>query len=150
MSASSSSPDDSGPEKLGLPDDLGGVAELLGIEIEAAAPDRVGATMPVTPDHHQPFGVLHGGVSVVLAESAASVGAHLAAPSGRTAAGMEVNANHVRSVRDGTLTATATPLHTGRTTQVWRVDIRDADDQLVCASRCTLAVVEQTDAPPAA
>jgi uncharacterized protein (TIGR00369 family) len=60
-----------------------------------------------------------------------------------------VNANHVRSVREGTLTATATPLHTGRTTQVWSVEIRDADDQLVCASRCTLAVVDQTDAPPA-
>jgi uncharacterized protein (TIGR00369 family) len=61
-----------------------------------------------------------------------------------------VNANHVRPVRDGTLTATATPLHTGRTTQVWEVKIRNADDQLVCASRCTLAIVDQTDAPSAA
>jgi 1,4-dihydroxy-2-naphthoyl-CoA hydrolase len=150
MSAVSSSPDESNSQTSPLPENLGGVADLLGIDIETAAPDQVVATMPVTPDHHQPFGLLHGGVSVVLAESAASVGGHLAAPSGHTAAGMEVNANHVRSVRDGTLTATATPLHTGRTTQVWSVEIRDADDQLVCASRCTLAVVDQTDAPPAA
>jgi len=150
MSAPSSSPDDSGSEKGFLPKNLGGVAELLDIEIEEMSPERVTAAMPVTPNHHQPFGVLHGGVSVVLAESAASVGGHLAAPSGHTAVGIEVNANHVRAVRDGQLTATATPLHTGRSTQVWEVKIRDEDDQLVCASRCTLAVVEQTDAPLAA
>ena len=150
MSAPSSSPDDSGAEKNFLPDDLGGVAELLSIEIEDMSPERVTATMPVTPDHHQPFGVLHGGVSVVLAESAASVGGHLASPSGHTAVGIEVNANHVRPVREGRLTATATPLHTGRTTQVWEIKIRDDEDQLVCAGRCTLAVVEQTDASPAA
>jgi uncharacterized protein (TIGR00369 family) len=138
------------PEEPALPETLGGVAALLGIEIDEASAERVTATMPVTPDHHQPFGLLHGGVSVVLAESAASVGGHLAAPEGRTAAGIEVNANHVRSVREGTLTATATPLHTGRTTQVWSVEIRDADDHLVCASRCTLAVVDQTDGSSAA
>ncbi len=133
-----------------LPDNLGGVADLLDIAIETATPERVVATMPVTPDHHQPFGLLHGGVSVVLAETAASVGGFLAAPDGRAAAGLEVNANHVRPVRDGALTATATPLHTGRTTQVWEVKIRNADDQLVCASRCTLAIADQTDAPSAA
>lgn len=126
-----------------LPETLGGAAELLGIELDQATPERVTATMPVTPDHHQPFGLLHGGVSVVLAESAASVGGHLAAPDGSTAVGIEVNANHVRSVRQGRLTAAATPLHTGRTTQVWTIEIRDEDDRLVCASRCTLAVVEQ-------
>ncbi len=148
MSAVPSSPDESNSQKSPLPKNLGGVAELLDIEIEAATPERVVATMPVTPDHHQPFGMLHGGVSVVLAESAASVGGHLAAPSGHSAVGVEVNANHVRPVREGHLTATATPLHTGRTTQVWTVKIRDEDDRLVCASRCTLAVVEQTDVPP--
>ncbi|WP_103027408.1 hotdog fold thioesterase [Salinibacter altiplanensis] len=132
-----------------LPNNLGGAADLLDIAIEAATPERVVATMPVTPDHHQPFGLLHGGVSVVLAETAASVGGTLAAPDEQGAAGLEVNANHVRSVRDGTLTATATPLHTGRTTQVWTVKIRDADDRLVCASRCTLAVVDLADAPAA-
>jgi uncharacterized protein (TIGR00369 family) len=133
---------------MSLPDDLGGVAALLGIEIEAASPERVTATMPITPNHHQPFGQLHGGVSVVLAESAASVGGHLAAPSGHSAVGVEVNANHVRPVREGRLTATATPLHTGRSTQVWEIKIRDEDQQLVCAGRCTLAVVEAPDPSP--
>ena len=148
--STSSSPDDSGSEKISLSDTLGGVAELLGIEIEEMSPKRVTATMPITPDHHQPFGVLHGGVSVVLAESAASVGGHLAAPEGHSAVGIEINANHVRSMREGRLTATATPLHTGRSTQVWEVKIKDEEDRLICASRCTLAVVEQTDAPSAA
>lgn len=136
---------DTNPDEPPLPDTLGGVADLLNIEIETMGPDRVTATMPVTPDHHQPFGRLHGGVSVVLAETAASVGAFLAAPDGKGAAGIEVNANHVRPMREGTLTATATPLHTGQTTQVWEVKLRDEADRLVCASRCTLAVVEQTD-----
>lgn len=150
MTPSTSSPSENNSGKGSLPDTLGGVAELLGIEIEAATPERVTAIMPVTSDHHQPFGMLHGGVSVVLAESAASMGGHLAAPEGHTAVGVEVNANHVRPVREGRLTATATPLHTGRTTQVWEVKIRDEEDRLVCASRCTLAVVEQTDASSAA
>ncbi len=147
---SASSPNAPGPNDTPLSDSLGGVAALLDIEIEDSGPERVTATMPVTPDHHQPFGLLHGGVSVVLAESAASVGGHLAAPDGHTAVGVEINANHVRPVREGQLTATATPLHTGRTTQVWEIKIRDADAQLVCASRCTLAVVKQSDSTPAA
>lgn len=149
MSPSSNSPNtnDSGPSPL--LEDLGGAAQLLGIELEEASADRVTAAMPVTPDHHQPFGLLHGGVSVVLAESAASVGGHLAAPEGSTAVGIEVNANHVRSVRDGRLTATATPLHTGRSTHVWEVKIHDEEDQLVCVSRLTLAVIQQTEVPSA-
>jgi uncharacterized protein (TIGR00369 family) len=130
----------------GLPDalsgDMGGAARLLGIEIKDATPARVVASMPVTPEHHQPFGYLHGGMSVVLAESAASVGAYLAAPDGKGAMGIEVNANHVRAVREGTLTAVATPLHTGRTTHVWQVEITSEKGKLVCASRCTLAIVD--------
>ena len=144
---STSAPNESPGSSSSFPDSLGGAAALLGIEMDAMSPERVTATMPVTPDHHQPFGRLHGGVSVVLAESAASVGGHLAAPDGYTAVGVEINANHVRAVREGHLTATATPLHTGRSTQVWATKIRDADDRLVCASRCTLAVVP-VDAPP--
>jgi uncharacterized protein (TIGR00369 family) len=126
-----------------LPDDLGGVAGLLNIELVETGPERVTATMPVTPKHHQPFGVLHGGVSVVLAESVASVGAYLAAPEGHGAVGMEVNANHVRSVRQGRVMAVATPLHTGRTTHVWDVKIHHEGDTLVCVSRCTLAIVQE-------
>jgi uncharacterized protein (TIGR00369 family) len=131
-----------------LPDDLGGVAGLLDIELVETGPERVTATMPVTPKHHQPFGVLHGGVSVVLAESAASVGAYLAAPEGYTAVGMEVNANHVRSVKTGRLAAVATPLHTGNTTHVWDVKIRHEGEKLICVSRCTLAIIQQSDKNP--
>lgn len=123
------------PERL-----RGGLTARLGIEIVEAGPDRVVGTMPVTPDHHQPMGFLHGGATVALAETVASIGAFLRAPEGHTAFGMEINANHLRAVRSGTLTATATPLHTGRTTQVWDVDVRDAAGHRVCASRCTLAV----------
>ncbi|MFP4228448.1 MAG: PaaI family thioesterase [Salinivenus sp.] len=136
----------SSPDGTSLPHDLGGVASLLDIELSEAGPERVVGTMPVTPSHHQPFGLLHGGVSVVLAESVASVGAHLAAPDGHTAAGIEVNANHVRSVRDGRLVAVGTPLHTGRSTHVWDVKIRRAaDEALVCVSRCTLAIMNAED-----
>jgi len=132
-----------------IPNDLGGVAALLGIELREHGPERVVATMPVTPDHHQPFGVLHGGVSVVLAETVASVGAYLAAPEGRGAAGLEVNANHVRPMESGRLRAVGTPLHTGRTTHVWAVKLRrDTDDALICVSRCTLAIVDGPDAAP--
>ncbi|NBC00153.1 MAG: hotdog fold thioesterase [Bacteroidetes bacterium] len=120
-----------------------GVGRLLGIEMQEASADRVVATLRVTPDHHQPFGYLHGGVSVVLAESVASVGGYLRAPEGKAAMGLEINANHVRSVKDGLLTATGTPLHTGRTTQIWEIKIRDERERLVCISRCTLAVVNQ-------
>ena len=128
-----------------LPDDLGGVAGLLDIELVETGPERVTATMPVTSKHHQPFGVLHGGVSVVLAESVASIGAYLAAPEGHTAVGMEVNANHVRSVKKGRLSAVATPLHTGSTTHVWDVKIRHEGEKLICVSRCTLAIVQRSD-----
>lgn len=147
MSDTSSVQDSNSSEN---PQSLGGAAKLLGIEPQDVSSERVVLTMPVTPDHHQPFGLLHGGASVMLAESAASVGGHLAAPEGMTAVGVEVNANHVRPVREGKLTATATPLHTGRTTHVWEVKIRDAQERLVCASRLTLAVVDQTEGPPSA
>jgi len=129
-------------------DDLGGVAALLDIKPVEQGPERVVATMPVTPKHRQPFGVLHGGVNVVLAESVASVGAFLATPEGRVPVGIEVNANHVRSVESGRLRAVGRPLHTGRTTHVWDVKIHDEDDALVCASRCTLAVIDGPDDPP--
>lgn len=143
---SSSAPDPA--DDASVLDNLGGVASLLDITLSEYGPERVVATMPVTPDHHQPFGVLHGGVSVVLAESVASVGGFLAAPDGHTAAGLEVNANHVRPVRDGRLVAVGTPLHTGRSTHVWDVKIRrEADETLVCVSRCTLAIIDSSDDP---
>ena len=121
-----------------------GLATLLGIQITETSAARVVATMEVTPDHHQPFGYLHGGASVVLAETAASIGGHFAAAEGKTAFGMEINANHLRPVREGTLTAEAVALHVGRTSQVWEVKIQDEQRRLVCISRCTLAIVDRS------
>jgi uncharacterized protein (TIGR00369 family) len=98
--------------------------------------------MPVGPRVHQPFGHLHGGASVVLAESAATIGALLHCDDAtQTAVGMEINANHLRPKRDGHLLAEAVPLHKGRTTMVWDIRIRDERDRLVCISRCTVALI---------
>lgn len=117
------------------------LARTLGIKLTEATPQRVVATMPVMPRIHQPFGFLHGGASVALAETVASIGGQLNCGPGQQAFGQEINANHLRPKRDGTLTAVATPLHIGRSTQVWQVEIRDEADKLVCISRCTVAVV---------
>lgn len=117
------------------------LGKTLGIQLVEAAPERVVATMPVTPAHHQPFGYLHGGASVALAESVASIGGMLNAAPGKAVFGLEINANHVRPRRSGTLKAIGTPLHVGQTTQIWDIRIVDDDDKLVCISRCTLAVV---------
>jgi 1,4-dihydroxy-2-naphthoyl-CoA hydrolase len=115
---------------------------LLEIEILEATIDRVVATMPVQPKVHQPFGLLHGGASVALAETVASLGAYLnVMDSGMGAVGLEINANHLRGKKDGIVTATATPIHKGRTTHVWQVEIKDEAGKMVCVSRCTLAIV---------
>lgn len=119
-----------------------GLTSTLDITVVEATPHRVVATMPVTPRVHQPFGYLHGGASVSLAESVASIGGFLNCPPGKAAFGLEINANHVRSMRDGTLTAVGTPLHLGRSSQIWEIRMTDAEQRLVCISRCTLAVVE--------
>lgn len=124
-----------------------GLAGTLGIAFVELSPERVVATMPVEPRTHQPFGLLHGGASVALAETVASVGAWLNIDREREAAvGLEINANHLRGRRDGTVTATATPLHRGRSTQVWDVRIADEAGRPVCVSRCTIAVVPQSAA----
>src|SRR5919199_5603522 len=114
----------------------------LGIEYVQTEPDKVVMTMPVDERHVQPMGFLHGGASVVLAETLATVGAWLNCPEGRTAFGTEINASHLRSKRDGTLTAIGKPVSVGSTNQVWEVQIRDEDDKPVCVSRCRLAVVD--------
>ncbi|CAN5875903.1 hotdog fold thioesterase [soil metagenome] len=126
---------------LGTPPDT--LLETLNIVVTEAGPERVVATMPVSPKVHQPFGILHGGASVVLAETVASIGASVSIDlSKQHAVGLEINANHIRVVRDGTLTGTATPLHKGRSTHVWNVTINDENGKLVCTSRCTLAIIE--------
>ena len=119
-----------------------GVTRDLGIEFAELEPGRVVATMPVDGRHHQPFGYLHGGVSVVLAESVASVGGFLNCPPGKAAFGSEINASHVRPKRGGTLTAVGVPVHVGRKSQVWEIRISDEEEKTVCVSRCTVAVVD--------
>ena len=118
-----------------------GLSQTLQMTIVEQSPDRVVMTMPVTAYHLQPWGYLHGGASIALAETAATLGAFLNCPPDMIAFGQEINANHLRPVREGMLTATATPLHVGRTSQVWDIHIRDEQNKLICASRCTLAVI---------
>lgn len=116
--------------------------EWLGIEFLVTTPEMVTAKMPVDHRTRQPGGFLHGGASVVLAETVASLGTLLNIDrENQTAAGLEINANHIRSVRSGFVYATATSLHTGRSTFVWDIRIVDEEQQLVCVSRCTVAVV---------
>ncbi len=118
-----------------------GLPHTLQMQVVEATPERVVMTMPVTAQHLQPWGYLHGGASVALAETAATVGAFLNCPLGMVAFGQEVNANHIRSLREGFLTATALPLHIGRTSQVWEIDIRNEQQKRICVSRCTLVVI---------
>lgn len=118
------------------------VIGLLDVETVEAGPERVVLRLPVTWKTHQPFGVLHGGVSALLAESAASYGGALAAPEGKTVVGIELNASHLRPMTEGMLTATATPVRTGRTVQVWSIALTDDEGRAVCHARCTLAVVD--------
>jgi 1,4-dihydroxy-2-naphthoyl-CoA hydrolase len=122
------------------------VVGLLGIETVEASPDRVVLQVPVTWKVHQPFGILHGGVSALLAESAASFGGALSVPPGKQVVGIELNASHLRSIREGMLIATATPVRKGRTVQVWEIALTDDQGRAICQARCTLAVIE----PPAA
>jgi 1,4-dihydroxy-2-naphthoyl-CoA hydrolase len=118
-----------------------GLADALGIEVLEISPDRVVATMPVDDRTRQPFGILHGGASVALAETVASLASAANVDREEFAAvGLEINANHLRAKRDGLVTATATPVHIGRTTHVWDVRIVDEDARPICISRCTIAI----------
>ena len=124
----------------------GSVWDILDIKLVSAEKNKVVATMPIGPNQRQQVGYLHGGISVVLAESVASLGTVLNIDASRQMAfGLEINANHLRPKKEGRLTAVATPLHRGRTTHVWDIRISDENDKLVCVSRCTVAVV---DRPP--
>lgn len=114
----------------------------LGIETVEFTKDKVVLSMPVSPKNHQPMGYLHGGASVVLAESAASMGTllHLD-PKKETAVGIEINANHLKSKKDGIVRAVASPIHKGRTIMVWNIEILDEEDELICICRSTIGIV---------
>ena len=116
----------------------------LGIRITETGPDFLRASMPVNEHTQQPFGVLHGGASVALAETAGSLASTMSVDFEKfMCLGQEINANHLRAVSSGTVTATARPFHLGARSQVWSIEIRDESERLVCISRLTMAVVER-------
>lgn len=118
------------------------MAEYLGIEFTELGPDFLKATMPVDHRTNQPYGILHGGASCVLAETLGSIGAALVMDESQfICVGLEINANHIRSVREGLVTGVATPIHLGRSTQVWDIRIHDQQEKLVCISRLTVAIL---------
>lgn len=123
----------------------GTLLQLMGIVVSEATPDRVVATMPVK-GNTQPYGLLHGGASCVLAESLGSIGSALhAAGYGKVAVGVDINATHHRAVREGTVTGVATPIYLGRTTTSYEVVVTDDRDKRVCTARITCQLIQ---APP--
>lgn len=119
------------------------VMATLEIEITEYTKERVVATMPVTPRTHQPFGLLHGGVSVVIAETVASAGSYqFIDREKQRAVGLEINANHIHSVSSGMVKAIGVPVHVGRRTIIWDIRIYSESEKLVCISRCTMAVID--------
>ncbi len=120
----------------------GTLVEHLDIRVTEVGDDWLRGTMPVDARTHQPFGLLHGGASVALAETLGSMAANLTLDISREmAVGLDLNANHVRAVTEGLVTGTARALHLGRSTQVWEIRIEDEQQRLVCISRLTMAVV---------
>ncbi len=120
------------------------MVEHLGIEFTAIDEGSITARMPVDQRTVQPAGLLHGGASVALAETLGSVAATLCVnPAETTCVGLEINANHIRSVRSGFVTGVARPIHLGNSTQVWDIRIHDEQERLVCVCRLTMAVLKR-------
>ena len=113
----------------------------LGIEFLEVGDDFIRARVPVDKRTRQPYGLLHGGVSVVLAETLGSCGAACASPEGHRAVGLDINANHIKGPTSGWVTGITRPVHIGRTTQVWQIDLRNDAGELTCVSRITMAVL---------
>jgi 1,4-dihydroxy-2-naphthoyl-CoA hydrolase len=123
-----------------MPQGMGGLNEKMGIELLEVSTERVVATMPVE-GNTQPYGLLHGGASVVLAETLGSIGSALHAHPDRVAVGVDINATHHRSATSGTVTGVATPAHLGRTSATWEVVVTDERGKRVCTSRITCSLV---------
>lgn len=120
------------------------MVDHLGIEITETGPDFLCGKMPVDHRTHQPMGLLHGGASVALAETLASIGATLQVdPNQKFCVGLEINANHVRSVSEGWVYGKATAIHVGKKTQVWETKITNENGELVCISRMTVAIIDK-------
>ncbi|MGF1687949.1 hotdog fold thioesterase [Photobacterium japonica] len=122
------------------------LVEHLGIVYTAFDDNSLSASMPVEARTHQPLGMLHGGASVVLAETLGSLAANMCVPDGYYCVGLDINANHIRAMRSGTVIGKTTPAHLGATTQVWQIDITDERGRMVCTSRLTIAVMKQKKA----
>ena len=117
----------------------------LGIEFLEVGDDFIRARSPVDSRTRQPMGILHGGISVLLAETLGSCGAAYASPAGHRAVGLDINANHLRSVSEGWVTGTARPFHIGRTTHVWQIEVTNEKGQLTCVSRITMAILAPSE-----
>ena len=115
--------------------------DRLGIEFLEVGDDFIRARIPVDKRTLQPYGLLHGGASVVLAETLGSCGAMYAAPEGHKAVGLDINANHLKGVKAGWVTGITYPVHIGRTTQVWQIDMSNEAGEMCCVSRITLAIL---------
>lgn len=120
---------------------LNSAASRLGIEYTEIGDDYVCGRVPVDERTRQPYGLLHGGVSVVLAETLGSIGAHCSSPEGHRAVGLDINANHLRSAVSGWVTGIARPIHRGRTTHVWQIDMCNDAGELTCVSRLTMSIL---------
>jgi len=114
----------------------------LDIQFIEKGEDFLSAAMPVDGRTRQPMGLLHGGASVVLAETLGSSASYMTLAAGQTSVGLEINANHLKSVSDGEVIGTARPVHLGRSTQVWDIDIQDQNQERICISRLTMAVLK--------
>lgn len=120
------------------------LVENLGIEFTEIGEDYLVAAMPVNSGTRQPLGHLHGGASVTLAETLGSIGATMVVdPNQQYCVGLDINANHVKSVNEGIVTGTARPLHIGKRTHVWEIKITNEKEQLVCISRITMAIIDK-------
>jgi 1,4-dihydroxy-2-naphthoyl-CoA hydrolase len=120
-----------------------GAASHLGIEFLEVGDDFIRARVPVDHRTTQPYGLLHGGVSVVLAETLGSCGAAYAAPAGQRTVGLDINANHLKGTTHGWVTGITRPVHIGRSTQVWQIELRNDAGELTCVSRITMAMLSQ-------
>lgn len=118
--------------------------EHLGLEFTEVGEDFISAKMPVDHRHHQPYGLLHGGASVTMAETLGSVAAHCTVlDQNKYTVGLEINANHIKSVKSGYVYGTTKPIHVGRSTQVWEIKITNEQEQLICVSRITMSVIDK-------
>ncbi len=126
-----------------------GVNQELGIEVVSLSPEKVVLQVEVGPKVHQPYGILHGGVSALMAEGAASIGGAVSVEADEIVVGTELNCSHLRSMSSGTLTATATPVRKGRNVHVWAIDLTDENGRMICIARCTLQVLKAPDPPTA-